>query len=217
MPSASASIRNHLRANRPQLVDLRSRPHCLGNLVELGRRHHENDVRGRLFDRLEQRVERRGGELVDLVDDEHLVAVSHRHDAEARDDHLAHVVDLRVGGGVDFEDVDVASLGNLDTGVTRAAGIARRPLHAVQRSRQDAGRRRLAHAARPREDERLSESAARERITQRTRHRLLPDDIVEALRPPLPRDYLVSHRNGELRSAGWTAVRKSLRHIAGST
>jgi hypothetical protein len=36
------------------------------------RRQDEDDVRRRLFDRLQQRVERRPGELVHLVDDEDL-------------------------------------------------------------------------------------------------------------------------------------------------
>ena len=74
-----------------------------------------------------------------------------------------------------------------------AARIGRRPVHAVQRPRQDARRRRLADAARSGEHERLREPAARQRVAQRPRHRLLSDDVVELLRPPLARDDLVGH------------------------
>ena len=74
-----------------------------------------------------------------------------------------------------------------------AARIGGRPLLAVQRARQNPRRRRLADAARAGEDERLREPPARERVAQRPRHRLLSDDVVEPLRPPLARDDLVGH------------------------
>ena len=45
----------------------------------------------------------------------------------------------------------------------------------------------------PGEHERLRQPPARERVAQRTRHRLLSDDIVELLRPPFARDDLVGH------------------------
>ena len=48
---------------------------------------------------------------------------------EARDDHFADVVDLRVRGGVDLEDVHVAPFGDLDARVAHAARIGRRALH----------------------------------------------------------------------------------------
>ena len=70
--------------DRLELEDLRARQHGLRNLRELGRRHHEDDVRRRLFDRFQQRVERVVRELMDFVDDEDLVAVPHRHDRQAR-------------------------------------------------------------------------------------------------------------------------------------
>ena len=73
-------------------------------------------------------------------------------------------------------------------------GSAVGPFTQFKRPRQDAGGRRLADAARPGEDERLRQPAARQRVAQRARDRLLADDIVERLRPPLARDDLVGHR-----------------------
>ena len=78
-------------------------------------------------------------------------------------------------------------------GVALAARSAVGPVHAVERARQDPRRRRLADAARAREDERLSEPAARQRVAQRPRDRLLADDVVEPLRPPLAGENLVGH------------------------
>ena len=190
---AAELIGDRLRADGPELVDLRARQHRLRNLVELGRRHHEDDVRRRLFDRFEQGVERVARQLMDLVDDEDLVAVSHRRDRQAGDDHLADVVDLRVRRRVDLEHVHVAAFGDLDARVAVAARIGRRPVHAVQRPRQNPRRRRLADAARPGKHERLREPAALQRVAERARDRLLADDVGELLRPPLARDDLVRH------------------------
>ena len=116
-----------LDADRLQLEHLRPRLDRRRHLLDLRRRHHEDDVRRRLLDRLQQRVEGLPREAVDLVDDEDLVAVADRRDAEPGDDDLADLVDLRVGGGVDLEDVDVAALGDLDARVADAARIGGRP------------------------------------------------------------------------------------------
>ena len=174
-----------LDADRLELEHLRARLDGRRHLLELGRRHHEDDVRRRLFDRLEERVEGLLREAVDLVDDEDLVAVADRRDAEAGDDDVADLVDLGVGRGVDLEDVHVAALGDLDARVADAAGIGRRAGDAVQPARQDAGGRRLADAAGSGEDERLRDAVAGDRVAQRLRNAALADDVIEPLRTPL--------------------------------
>ena len=60
---------------------------------------------------------------MDFVDDEDLVAVADRTDGEAVDDHVAHVVDAGVRGGVDLEHVEVAALGDFDAHVADAARL----------------------------------------------------------------------------------------------
>ena len=117
-----------LDADRLELEHLRPRLDRRRHFLELRRRHHEDDVRRRLLDRLEERVEGLRREPVDFVDDEDLVAVADRRDAEAGDDDVADLVDLGVGGGVDLEDVHVAALGDLDAGVADAARIGGRAL-----------------------------------------------------------------------------------------
>jgi hypothetical protein len=186
-------LRNRARRDGAELEDLRTRQDGVGNLVELGRGHEEHDVRWRLLDRLQQRVERGGGELVHLVDDEDLVAVPHRRDGQPGDDHFPDVVDAGVARRVDLEHVDVAALGDLGAGVALTTGIGGGPFHAVQRPRQDARRGRLAAPAGAGEHEGVRHAAAADGIPQRARHRLLPDDVVEALRPPFAREYLVGH------------------------
>ena len=179
-----------LDANRLELEDLRPRLDCRRDLFELGRRHHEDDVRRRLLNRLEERVERLLREPVHFVDDEDLEAVPDRSDAQAGNDDLADLVDLRVGGGVDLEHVDVAALRNLDAGVTDAARVRGRSRDAVQPARQDARGRGLADAARAGKDERLRDAVGRNRVAQRLRDAALADDVIEPLRPPLAGDHL---------------------------
>jgi hypothetical protein len=49
---------DRLGGNRAELEHLRARQDGVGNLVDLGRGHHEDHVGRRLLDRLQQRVER---------------------------------------------------------------------------------------------------------------------------------------------------------------
>src|SRR6185436_15105585 len=186
------------RRNGAELEHLRPRQDRVGNLVQLSRRHHEDDVRGRFFDRLEQRVERLRRKLVDFVDDEYLVAIADRRDGKPRDDDFADVVDPRVAGGVDLEDVDVAPLCDLHAGLTHAARLRGRSLYAIERLGEDAGGGRLARAARPGKDEGMRNPAAGDGVAQRARDRLLADDLVKALRSPFSRQNLVGHAAWEL-------------------
>ena len=83
---------------------LATRPDRLWNVLRLRRRHHEDDVRGRLFQRLEQRIERRIGDLVRLVEDVDLVAVACRPVPRALAQ-LADLVNAAVRGRVDLDHV----------------------------------------------------------------------------------------------------------------
>ena len=121
---------------------------------------------------------------MDFVDDEDLRPVAHRREAERLDDDLADAIDAGVGGPVDLEHVHVAAFGNLDAGVAHAARFRRRPVHAVERARQDAGGGRLSHTARARKNERLGQPPGRDGVFQRVNDAALADDILEPLRTP---------------------------------
>ena len=157
-----------------------------GDLVPLGRREDEDGVRRRLLERLQERLERGRRDRVDLVDDEDLPAVARRrvgHDL----DEVARLVDLAVRGAVDLERVERAALEDLDA---RRAGAARRRGRAVRRVAvdgrgQEARRRGLADAARPREEVRVREPVGRDGVRQGADDLLLPDDVRERARPPL--------------------------------
>ena len=131
---------------------------------------------------------------MDFVDDEDLVAVADRGHAEALDDHLADLVDLGVGGGVDLEDVDVAPSAISTQASQIAARVGGRSLLAVQRARQDARGRGLADAARAGEDERLRDPLRGDGVAQRLRDAALADDVIEPLRPPFAGENLKAPR-----------------------
>ena len=174
-----------LDADGLELEHLRPRLDGRRHFLELRRGHHEDDMRRRLLDRLEERIEGLGRETVDFVDDENLVAVADRRDAQAGDDDVANLVDLCVGGGVDLEHVHVTALSNLDARVAHAARIGRGSLDAVQPARQDAGGRGLPDTARAGEDKRLRDALGGDRVAQRLRDAALADDVIEPLRAPL--------------------------------
>ena len=130
---------------------------------------------------------------MDLVDDEDLVAIADGNDAEPAHDDVADLVHLRVGRGVDLEDVDVAPFGDLAARVAAAARIRGRPRLAVQRAREDARGGRFADAARAGKHERLGEAFGRDRVTQRLGDAALADHVGEALGTPFARENLVGH------------------------
>ena len=75
------------------------------HLVRLGRRQHEDDVRRRLLERLQERVPRRGREHVRLVEDVDAAAAAHRRERDVLAQ-LADVVDRVVRRGVHLDDVE---------------------------------------------------------------------------------------------------------------
>ena len=169
-----------------------------GNVLGLRGRHHEDDVVGRLLERLEQRVEGRVGDLVRFVEDVDFVAVARRAVAGGVAQ-LANLVDAAVGGGVDLDDVDGGAGANLGAGVADAAGLGRGALGAadrvaaVERHGQDAGDGGFADAAMAAEDVAVGDAALGQRVQQRARDVLLPDDIAEALGTVFAGENLVSH------------------------
>ena len=160
-------------------------------------------MRRRLFERLEQAVERLLRQHVHFVDDVDLVARRRRGIAHAFDD-LADIVDAGARGGVHLLHVDMAALGDGDAGLAHAAGMdgRRRALavraDAVQRARDDARRRRLAHAAHAGEHEGMGDAPGRERVGERLDQRLLPDQAGEILRAVFARQNAIGLRSARV-------------------
>ena len=106
MPSLAADafemLDQHAGIDAAQVEALAARQHRDRHLADFGGGEDELGVRRRLFQRLEQRVERRAREHVHFVEDVDLVARRHRRVAHRVVD-LAHVVDAVVRGGVHLD------------------------------------------------------------------------------------------------------------------
>ena len=121
-----------------EIETLAAREDGLQNFLRVGGAQHKNHVCRRLLERLEQRVERRRREHVDLVDDIDLVLAAHRGKVDGVDDLLAHVVYAGTACGIELVDVWVVALGDELAFLTGAVG------HAAARA---LGARRLGIAA----------------------------------------------------------------------
>ena len=106
---------------------------------------------------------------------------------------LADLVDAAVRRRVDLNHVQRSPRRNLFAGIALPARLRRRPLHAIQRLRQDPRRRRFSHAPRPRKNVRVRHAVILDRVFQRLGYVLLADEIVKRLRAPLAGYDLVAH------------------------
>ena len=178
---------------------LAARADGLGKVLGLSRRHHEDDVVRRLFQRLQQGIESGVGDLVGLVEDVDLVLVACGAVAGGVAQ-LADLVDAAIGGGVDLDDVD--GIAGLDLGAAFAdlAWLGRWPrgradgIAAVQRHGQDARDGGLADAAVAGEDVTVGDAVLGERMHQSHSDVVLSDDVGEALGTIFASEYLVGHR-----------------------
>ena len=154
------------------------------DLVRLGGREHEDDVWRRLLEGLEQRVEGRVGQHVDLVDEVDLVGrrVGGVADALAQG---ADLVDAAVGGGVELDQVERAALVEREAGVAGVVGLAPRGRLAVDGLGEDAAGAGLARAARAGEEVGVRGRPGGDGVAQRGGDRVLPGDVGEAAGAPL--------------------------------
>jgi hypothetical protein len=165
---------------------LAARADGLRDVLGLRGRKHEDDVVGRLFERLEQRVEGGVCDLVRFIEDDDLVLVA-RGFVACGVAEFANVFDAAVGGGVDLDDVDGVALADFDAGVASVAGLGGGALGrtddvaAVERRGKDARDGRLADAAMAGEDVAVGDAVLRECVEQRAGDVVLPDDVGEEL------------------------------------
>ncbi len=177
-------VAQRLGRHQPEGVVVRARADGADDLVGLGGGEDELQVRRRLLDELEQRVEALRRDHVGLVDDVDLVAAADRGEERALAQ-VAGVVDTAVTGGVDLDDVDTAgpAARQVAAALALAARVGDGALLAVERARQDAGTGGLAAAARAAEQVGVIDPVGRERVPQRVGDVVLTDDLGERLRP----------------------------------
>ena len=182
-PGHLLQMRNHhLRLDPAQIKPLTPGQHRHWHLADLGGRKQKLHVRGRLFQRLEQRIERTRRQHVNLVDDEDLVARRRRPVTHRLDDRVADVLHAGVRRRVHLHHINMPPLGDAHTILAHATRVRRRPATAirpdtVQPLGNDPRRRRLTRPANSRQHERLRNPVGVKRVLQRAHHRFLPDQI----------------------------------------
>ncbi len=174
-------VAQHPGRDQPERVVVRPGPDGGDDLVRLGGREHELQVRRGLLDDLEQGVEGRRGDHVRLVHDEHLEARRGGREERAFPQ-VTGVVDEAVGGGVDLGDVHADPGADRHALVAGPAWLRRRAVHTVQGCGEDARGRRLAAAARPAEQVGVVQAAGAQRLHERAGDMLLADDLGEGRR-----------------------------------
>src|SRR6202167_4140212 len=125
-----------------------------------------------------------------FVDDVYFEAIARRPIAQVFDNR-AGVVDLAVGGAVDFDYVERAPLANLDTGRAFAARLWGWPFFAVEAARQDTRGGGFADAADAGEEEGVRDPATLQCLPERAGDVLLADQLGEALGAPFARQHQV--------------------------
>ncbi len=162
------------------------------DLVRLGGGEDEFHVRRRFFERLEQGVERRVGEHVDLVDVVDLELAAGGGEAHGFAE-VADLFDAVVGGAVDFEHVERAAFGDLDADVFVGIEVGFRAAGAIERLGEDAGGGGFAGAAGADEKVGVGEALLGDRIAQGADDVVLAEDIVEGFGSVFAGEDLVAH------------------------
>jgi hypothetical protein len=111
--------------------------HGRQDLRKVGGAEHEDEVRRRFLDQLQQGIPGGVRQLVRLVEDVHLVAPFGGLEDDALAD-LTDVIDAALRSGIHLDDVERRAVGDRHTRVAHLVGIRRRSLHAVEAFREDA-------------------------------------------------------------------------------
>lgn len=149
-------------------------------------------MRRRLFQCFQQRIERRLGKHVHLIDQVHLEATARRRVLRVLD-HFAHVVHTGVAGGIDLEQIRETAFIHRRAYGADTARIGRFAALAIQRLGENTRDGGLAHAARTGEEVSVMHATGRERVGERTHHVFLPHQLGELARAPFAREYLIAH------------------------
>ena len=166
-----------------EIEGLAARGYRLGDLAGLRRCHDEDHVRRRLFQRLQQRVERLAREHVRLVDDIDLHAARERSVLH-RLPYAARVLDLPVGGAVYLDDVEALARRDLLARNALSARLVGWTLLAVESLGQYPCDGRLADSSRPGEEIRVSRPIGPHRRCKCQDDVLLTDHVREGLGSP---------------------------------
>jgi hypothetical protein len=169
-----------------------ARQHRHRDALRIGGGEDELQVRRRLLERLQHRIERRLRQHVYFVDDEHLEAAAHRNIGGVVLQG-PHLVDAGVGRGVDLDQVGKTPGVDLLAGPAGAAGLGGDAGLAIEALGQDPRQRRLTDAARSGEQVGVVQPLLLQRVLQGLHDMLLPHQRPEIARAPLAGEDLVAH------------------------
>ena len=173
-----------LVGDAPEIVALAAGDDSGGDFVALGGGHNEDGVLRRFLQRFEQRIERRATEHVDLVNDVDLVLAGAGSEIDLVTQ-VTDVVDAVVGGGVDFDHIQVAAFGDGNAVGADLIWLAVGWVQAVEGLRQDTSRRSLAGAAWAGKQVGVGCLALSDGALQRVGDVILPYEITERPGAPL--------------------------------
>ena len=165
-----------------EIKALATRMDGLRHFLRIGGGQDEHHVIGRFLQRFEQRVERRDGQHVDLVDDIDLVAAARGRELHAVDDLLAHVLHACTACRVELVDVRMHAFGDHLAILAGAVRIGRGALLAQQRLCKQASRGGLARAARAAEQVGVADFVLLDGVFDGALDLLLPHHVLEDLR-----------------------------------
>ena len=178
--------------NPAQVKPLAARENRRQDLLRVGRGEHEFHVRRRLFQRFQQRVERRRREHVNFVND---VDFERRIGGRvfAGLAQFADLFDAVVARAVNFQNVERAAFGDFNAARILVVEIDFRAAGAVQAFGEDAGDGGLAGAARAAKQVGVRDALLLDGVGERLGDVLLPDDVGEPLRAVFSGDDLIGH------------------------
>ena len=155
-----------LSRNTSKVEMLTARRNGRGNLVDLGRRKHKHRVRGRLFQRFQQRVKRRIREHVDFIDDVNAIGAAERRKFDVFTK-FPDVIDPGIRGSIDFNDVHRVPASNFLAAFALFTRFRSRTVFAIQGLGQNAGDRGLADAAHTGKQISMGDVFAKDGVPQR--------------------------------------------------
>jgi hypothetical protein len=154
------------------------------DFVRLCRGEDKLDMAGRLFQRLQERIERGDGQHMHFVDDVDFESGPSRP-IDCVLAKLANLIDPVIGGSVDFNDIDIFADIHRDATLALTARLGRGLIHglAIQRLGQYARHSSFTDAAGARKKIRVGNSVGLNGVLERLGNRILSDNIIERLRP----------------------------------
>ena len=185
-------LRTNLLQRQAFQVELQAaRQHRHRQLLRIGGGEQEFDVRRRLFQCFQQRVEAVAGEHVHFVNEIDLVAAARGRVLHVVEQ-LARVVHLGARGRVHLDQVHETALVHFLAGTALAAGLRGHAGFAIQGFGENAGDGGLAHAAGAGKEEGMMQAAVIQRVDQRLHHVLLAHQLGEVAWAPFAREDLIT-------------------------